>query len=71
MISARLRKLQQGADPNAGYAKAARLIFTNIFDYFRANGELCMFSQRFIVKFIAKRWVGYVSYEDVTVDSAF
>lgn len=37
------RKLQQAAallpDPNAGYAKAVRLIFSNIFDFFRANGE--------------------------------
>jgi hypothetical protein len=54
VISARLRKLQQGADVNAGYAKAARLIFTNIFDYFRANGELELFSQQFNMNFIAK-----------------
>lgn len=43
--SAQRRQLQQVPanqllpDPNAGYAKAARLIFSNIFDFFRANGE--------------------------------
>lgn len=38
------RKLQQATllpDPNAGYARAVRIIFTNIFDFFRANGEAC------------------------------
>ena len=39
------RELQQAADllpdPNAGYAKAVRIIFTNIFDFFRADGEHC------------------------------
>lgn len=39
---AALRKLQQLLpDPNDGYTQAARLIFTNIFDFFRANGETC------------------------------
>lgn len=36
---AALRQLQQLPDPSAGYAKAVTLIFTNIFDFFRANGE--------------------------------
>jgi hypothetical protein len=38
-IAAASRKLQQLPDPNEGYAKSVRLIFTNIFDFFRANGE--------------------------------
>jgi len=36
------RKLQQAEllpDPNSGYARAVRIIFSNIFDFFRANGE--------------------------------
>lgn len=35
------RKLQQAEllpDPNSGYARAVRIIFSNIFDFFRANG---------------------------------
>jgi hypothetical protein len=36
---AALRKLQQLLpEPNDGYTQAARIIFTNIFDFFRANG---------------------------------